>query len=442
MNNLKEKIKDGEQSNRNSGYYKWAAYILGSIAEMFSFFHRVNTSVLAPYLEDTFKISSASLGLMSSTFFYSYSAFQPVAGILTDRLKPRKMLTISILIMTLGTFTYAYSPNFFFAYMGRLIIGIGSAATFIPASWIITEYFSYNKRGFLFAIIMFIANIGSILATSPLAKLTTYFGWRNALANIAFATLILAVLIWFGLRDDHSNEIKGVKLDNKDRKNIITEEEKSSWLDIFKELVSMPIIKYCIIVSMMSYGALMSFQGLWAIPFFMDIYKMERIAASNLISIIPIGFLIGILILGRFYDTKYGKLSFLLSGVSGLVIYLSFFLFMEKFTSYNFFKILFFIWGFCQASGPYILKIYSMVLPKRYYGTAMGIINIFPFLGCALYQSITGLLFDLFGGADVLHRSAGSYKLYFLFLTLSMIIVILSVTKIIKTLNKNYQGKL
>jgi len=68
--------------------------------------------------------------------------------------------------------------------------------------------------------------------------------------------------------------------------------------------------------------------------------------------------------------------------------------------------------------------------------------NLFPIIGCALYQSFTGLLFDLSrGGTDVLNRSVGSYKLYFLFLTLSLIIVILAYFKIIKILNKDYKVK-
>jgi len=84
-----------------------------------------------------------------------------------------------------------------------------------------------------------------------------------------------------------------------------------------------------------------------------------------------------------------------------------------------------------------------VVLPKRHYGTAMGIVNIFPFILSALYQSITGLLFDLFGGgANVLHRSLVSYKLYFLFLTLSVVITTLASLKMIKILNKDYKGKI
>ena len=72
----------------------------------------------------------------------------------------------------------------------------------------------------------------------------------------------------------------------------------------------------------------------------------------------------------------------------------------------------------------------------------MGIINVFPLLGCTLYQSVTGLLFDLFGeGTNVLHRSVGSYRIYFLFLTSSIITAILFTFKVVKTLNKDYKGK-
>jgi len=444
MTSLKEKIKNYNNINESKDIYKWVAYILGSIAQLFNFFHRVNTTVLAPYLLETFKISSTNLGLISSVYFYSNAALQPVVGILTDRWKPRKMLTISVTIMTLGTLIYAYSPIFTIAFIGRLLIGIGSAGIFIPVSWMVTKYFTYDKRGFLFAIIMFTGSIGTILAASPFAKLITYFGWRNALTNIAFASFALVVLIWLVVRDDNSNKINEANLDNKDKKSVIkTDEEKISWFTTFKEIVSIPIIKYSIIVSMTTYGAMMSFQGLWAVPFFMDIYKMDKSAASGLVTIIPLGSLVGLLVLGRFYDTKYGKILYLLGVASSLVLYLSFFLCIDKFIGYNFFKTLFFIWGFWQGALNYIFKVYSVVLPKRHYGAALGIINVFPLFGCALYQSISGLLFDLFGGgANVLHRSVGSYKLYFLFLILSIITAILITLKMIKILNKDYKGKI
>jgi len=391
---------------------------------------------------ETFKISSTNLGLMSSIYFYSYAALQPVVGVLTDRWKPRKMLTLSVIMMTLGTLIYTYSPSFIFTYIGRLLIGIGSAGIFVPVSWIITKYFSYDKRGFLFAILIFIGNIGSLLAASPFAKLITYFGWRNALANVAFTSFALAILIWLVVRDDNSNKINEANLNNKDKKSVIkTEEEKSSWFVVCREVASIPIIKYCF-VSSLTYATMMSFQGLWAVPFFMDIYKMEKSAASDLVTMIPLGFLIGVLLLSKLNDTKYGRYNFFFVNATSLIVYLIFTISTINLPN-TFVIILLFLIGFSNSADPYLLKIYSLIFPKRYYGTALGIVNMFPFILSAVYQSFTGLLFDLSeGGVDALQRNVGSYKLYFLILTISLVVATLARVEMIKILNKDYKGKI
>lgn len=442
MKNYKEKIINSNNINISSNFFKWIAYILGSMAFTIAFFHRVNATVLAPYLVETFKVSSTSLGLMSSIYFYSYALVQPAVGVLTDRLKPRKILSIFIFISALGTLIFAYSSNFAFTCIGRLLIGIGSAGVYIPVSWIITQYFAPNKRGFLFAIFMSSGNIGSLLGAMPFARVINLLGWRSTLINIACISFAMAILMWLVIRDNNSDHIKEKSIDSKGiEKKIEIGEAKVSYLFVVKEIFKIPIVKYCIILQMTSYGAMMSFQGLWAIPFFMDVYNIEKSLASDIVTMIALGVLFGILILGRFYDTKYGKLFIIIGPTSSLIMYLLLFFFADHFSGVTLFKILFFIWGFCQGAGPYLLKIYSIILPKRHYGVATGIINIFPLFGCALYLSVTGLLFDIFGGGvNVLHRSIGSYKLYFLFLTLSLLLAMLTTIKIIHILNKKYKG--
>jgi len=441
MTNLKENIKDNN-INTSKDFYKWIAYIFTTVAYVFVNFHRVNTTVLAPYFIETFKISSSSLGLMSSIYFYSYAALQPVIGVLTDRWKPRKILTVCVFMMTFGALLYAYSPTFKIIFFGRLLVGIGSAGVMVPVSWIITKYFSIEKRGFLFAIFMFSGNIGSILAAAPFAKLITLFGWRNALIYISYSSFALAILIWLVVRDENSNKLEKVQSENKKIQNIIkTDKEKVSWFTIFKEVFKIPIIKYCFLNGLL-YASMMSFAGLWAVPFFMDVYNMGKSAASGLVTMIPIGLVVGSLLLSRLYDLKYGEYIFFLVNVISFIVYLIFTLFTDN-LPIPFVTIFLFLIGFSNSAIPYLLKIYTIVLPERHYGTAMGIVNIFPFILSAAYQSFTGLLFDLFGGgANALHRSIGSYKLYFLFLTLSLIVTTLTSIKIIKTLNKDYPGKM
>jgi len=444
MSNSKEKIKNHNNISKSKDLYKWFAYVLGSIGQLFNFFNRVNISVLVPYFIEKFKVSSSSIGLMSSVYFYSCAALQPVIGVLTDRFKPRRILTVSFVLITLGTLIYAYSPSFAFIFIGRLLIGVGSAGIFVPASWIITKYFSPDKRGFLFAIFLIFGGVGSMLASYPFAKLLSSFGFKNALIYISFASFALAVLIWLVIREDQPNKIKGLNLNNKNDKSVIkTEEEKINLLAIFRKIVSIPVIKYGVIVHTILYSTLILFQGLWAVPFFIDVYKMERTAASGLVTMIFLGYLAGGLVLGRLLDTKYAKILYLFASISRLVGYLFFFLYMGKFADYNFFKILLFIWGFCGAPMTYIFKVYSVVLPKKNYGAAIGILEVFPLIGCALYQSFSGILFDLFGeGANILRRSAGSYKIFFLFLMLSLAFAIFFTLKMIRALNKDYQGQL
>lgn len=440
MINSKEKVKDHINVTKSEDLYKWSIYFFGSIAFMFSFFHRTNTAVLVPHLIETFKTSGTMLGLLSGIYFYSYGPLQPVIGVLTDRWKPRKMLTLFISIMSLGTLIYAYSPTFAITCIGRFLIGVGSAGIYIPIFWTITKYFAYNKRGFIFSILVFSGNIGFILATSPFAKLISLFGWRLALANVAFVSFTVALLVWLIVKENNSNKIGEACLDNESVENVTKVSEKVSWIIVCREVFNIPIIKYCLISIAFSFGAKMSFQGLWAIPFLMDIYKLERFTASNLIIMIPVGFMAGILLFSRFNDTKYGKYIYFTVNAGSAIIYLIFTILIPK-IPYHFLPISLFLMGLSHGAIPYIFKVFSLVLPKQHYGTALGIINLFPFIGCALYQSFTGLLFDLFGGStNVLYRTIGSYKLYFLCLTLSLVISTLANFVMIKILNKSYKG--
>lgn len=418
--------------------FKWIAFVFGLTAYAFVNFHRVSLTVLAPSLLETFKISSTNLGFMSSIFFYCYSPLQPICGILTDRWKPRKMLMISIFIMSLGMLLFSYSPDFKYIYIARFLIGLGSAGVYVPVSWMISKYFTYEKRGLLFSLFMLFGNIGSILAASPFAKLVALLGWRSALVNISFFSFLLLVLIWIFVRDNNSHNADKKHLSDK---NIIREhKEKNSWFFILKKVLTIPVIKYCFISSL-SYGAMISLQGLWAVPFFVEMYKMDSSSASSFLIMIPIGIVSGTLLLSKLNDSKFGKYVYFWVRISSTIVYLIFTIFTLKIPTILIF-ILFFILGFQYGSVPFLLKMFTLILPKKYYGTALGIVNVFPFLIAALYLSFTGLLFDWFGGSDVvLNRSLESYKIYFLFLTISLTISSIASLKIIKILNKSHEKK-
>lgn len=233
-----KRVKNFDDDIKKIEYpFRWSAYILGSIAYMFAIFHRVNVAVLAPYILETFKASAGALGFTSGIYFYVYSFSQPAIGILVDKLKPRKVLTLAVLIMSLGTFIFAYSPSLPFIYLGRFLIGAGCAGIFIPVSWIVNRYFAFEKRGFLFFIFQFVGNSGSVLAAAPFAKLINLFGWKNVLISIAFISTAIGFLIRVILRNNNSKK-KEFTLDKENTEDTIkSSEEKANWIFILKKSI-------------------------------------------------------------------------------------------------------------------------------------------------------------------------------------------------------------
>ena len=420
MEGIDEMKKEIKYEFRRKKSMKWFGYILGSIAFIFAWFHRLNMTVLSPDIIHTFVLSNTLLGLISSMYFYAYSFSQPIVGILVDKWKPRKVLILFISLMSLGTLIFAYSPSIPFLFCGRFLIGVGSAGIFIPVSWIITKYFNSSRRGTLFSIFVFTGNIGAILATSPFEKFIRIYKWRNTLGIIASITFTLTLLIYLFVKGDNGISEEKNSFNNK--------KMRDDWFVVLRNTISIPIIR-CSLLTFLCYAAMISLQGLWAIPFLMDVYGFEKNVASNFVTLIPIGFMIGTLIFAKINDTKYNKYVFFMSMFLSTLIYLTFAIFTNKLSN-NIITVTFFLIGLFQGSVPFIFKLYSLFLPKKTYATSLGILNVFPMMLCALSQNFTGFLFDILKGNSLM-----SYRVYFFLLFFALTIVAWASIRIIKIID-------
>ena len=369
---------------------------------------------------------------------------QPLIGVLTDWLNPKKVFIVFLIIEGMGTFLHACSSLFSTVLLGRILIGIGCAGIFIPLSWIIRMYFPEDKRGFLFSVQTFFGNIGSILSTSPLAFLIHIFRWRIALGFFGVISFFIAFLFWLFLKDKKKDE-GSIDLEDEilvtDESILEIPREKGGkdWIHTLKEVFKIPITKY-ILLSFLAYGAMIVLQGLWAIPFLLDTYKMNKLAASKIVAMIPIGFMIGVLGFSKISDSKFGKYIFFYVNVGSTFVYIFFTLYTAQLYIYGLY-ILFLLVGIFRGTVPILLKIYSIIFPKKTYGADLGIVNLFQFLVGALYLSITGCMFDYFNHSDNISNLLG-YKYFFLFLTISLIIASVSSYIIIKLLNRDFKGKI
>jgi hypothetical protein len=209
-------------------------------------------------------------------------------------------------------------------------------------------------------------------------------------------TVLVAVALWFIVKDS-PEELAG-----RDTQQIMPSEHGRvgiSWFRVVRETLSIRAVQCTLVSLSLSYGALMAFQGLWGVRFLMDLYGLDRTAASNLIMVLPMGIIISSLLLSKAFDTRAGRAVYIGGYLTGTIVYSILSLSPGGLSTFTLPTCLFLV-GFTQVVFPYALRVYSQVLPQKHFGSAMGFVNALPFLGGVVFQPLTGYVFDLFGGVQ------------------------------------------
>ncbi|HPK53635.1 MAG TPA: MFS transporter [Smithellaceae bacterium] len=371
-----------------SNSHRWVVFFIISLVYFFVYFHRVSTSVIAPDILTAFNTTATALGFMSSMYFYLYAFEQPLVGHFTDRLGARRVIAYSTLVAAAGCFLFALAPNIWWASVGRALIGIGVGGVYVPAIKAFSQWFKSNQFATILGLLVACGNCGAIIATTPLAWAAANLGWRISFNAIGFISLLLALAVLFLIKDfRETNE------------SVPQIRDPQPAADPVKAPFYQPFFssQFWIIGMTFSgvFGIVMTFQGLWATPFLMAVFGIDRIAASKLNMLIPIGFVIGSPLFGwlsdKVFRSKIRMMNFLLVmltctwvgivfGMNLGVLPLSLILFFMGMGIGGFISI---VWAYVKD-----------ITPPQTLGSFSGLLNLLPFLGVAVFQVLTGLLLD------------------------------------------------
>ncbi len=374
---------------------RWFILFLLSAVYFFVYFHRVSTAVLSPYLMEEFAATAASLGGMSSAYFYPYALSQPVVGILTDRFGARKVITLSTFIGFGGALIFGFAPDLLWASLARGLIGLGAAGVFVPALKVLLPWFGPQAFAQMNTVLLAVGNMGAIVASTPFAWFIQQVGWRTSFLLIAAISLFLALLSWVYIRNVPPD--------------FVPEEKQKEGFPLKQGFVDLMKSRFFWIMTALFFtcgGPLSTFQGLWGYPFLMDVFGYEKLQASNVIMFIAWGVILGGPVLGYLTDkTLAGVKRPLLSLMIAVQVFnWSCLVFLGPSLGWIFLHGIFFLMGM-TLSGTLSL-IWSIVReesPPERLGMTMGFLNPAPFLGVAAFQPLTGYLMDRVG------RSGGTF---------------------------------
>jgi MFS family permease len=178
---------------------RWWVYTLLFLLVSINYMDRSALSVAATPISQEFGLTPGQMGVLLSTFLWTYLLCLIPAGILTDRLGTRWTNAISIAVWSAATVLAGLVRGFGALVGARLLMGAGESTSYPAAGKVVQEWAPADERGRVVATYNSGAYAGPALGSLLTAALVTAYGWRVAfvvLGAIGFGWLV-AWLIWF-----------------------------------------------------------------------------------------------------------------------------------------------------------------------------------------------------------------------------------------------------
>jgi MFS family permease len=367
----------------------WMVWGLGAILYLIGFYQRVAPAVMTSELMVSFDIAAAGLGNLSAVYFYSYVAMQVPTGILADRWGPRRLLSIGALVAGAGSLVFAMAPSIIWASIGRLLIGGSVAVAFVSMLKLAGHWFAPRHFALASGMALFCGIIGAVFAGVPLRLLVSAIGWRPVMLVSGIVTLVVAGIIWILVRDDpgekgytsHAYAVSGVTSHPKFIAGIKeVAKHRNAWLLCF---IPGGIV-----------GSVLTFSGLWGVPFLTTHYGLSQASAAALCSTLLVAFAVGGPVFGALSDRIGRRKPLYVSGCFIVLLVWAVIIFVPG-LPLNILTVLFLFVGF--ASGCMIIG-FAFVkesVPPFLAGTASGICNMGVMFGPMILQPAVGIILDL-----------------------------------------------
>ena len=349
------------------------------------------TAVMADQLMADFNIGAASLGNFSSFYYYSYVAVQIPTGILADYWGPRKLLATGALLSSFGAFIFASASSIHAADVGRLMIGASMGVAWVSILKLATRWFKPNQFAVVTGLALCLGILGAVSAGVPLRLLMNLLGWRSVIFGAGTITLLLSLAIWAFVRDDpvqkgylsYATDI--AQSNHRPKASIIGDlsrifRYKNTWI-----LTIVP-------ASLM--GPVLTFAGLWGIPYLTTHYGLTPVKSATLISPLLIACALGAPVLGALSEkTGRRKPIYFYALCISLMGWIPI-LFLQDIPLWLL-AVLFSVVGFAAGAIVIGMAFIKESVPLALAGTVSGISNMGMEMGPMILQPAIGLVLDL-----------------------------------------------
>ena len=384
---------------RRSGY-RWVVFALLAAGYFLVYFHRLCPSVVALDLMRDLKAGAALMGWLGSAYFYPYALMQLPAGLLSDSWGPRRTITVFFVLAGSASVFFGLAASVGWAIFDRMLVGLGISMLFVPTMKVLTRWFRADEFARMTGILMAVGGAGALFATTPLALLSAALGWRGSFIAIGAATLALAAAIWFLVRN--TPQELGLPAMEEPAQEPDADAPKAPAIGLWRGVgMVLGAARFwpLAIWFFFTLGIFFSFGGLWGGPYLMQVHGLTKPQAGNVLSMLAWALIIGSPFISWLSDRVfYSRKKILVVCSMSMVGLTAVLAFWPQVLSVP----MMYVWCFLMSlTGSAVVVIAftsgKELFPVEIAGTAVGLVNLFPFLGGAVMQPVVGMVLEAQG---------------------------------------------
>lgn len=383
------------KSNSNS-FLPYFIWFLGAIFFFFDYIIRVSPSILTPAFIDFFHTNAFTIGGFSAFFYYAYIGMQIPVGILVDRFGPKWLLIMAAVLCAFSTYLFAEMNNLVIGFFSRFLMGFSASFAFVGTLKLISIWFESKRFAFLAGFTQALGMVGAMVGQGPMAHVYESIGWRSSMQGLAAIFLIIAILMFFFIKDNQHSTVH-------------TQSDQQIHIkDSMKLVLTNPQNWYnCLFIGLL-YAPSACFGEQWGASFLSLNQGISIGDAGQQTGLMFIGLAIGCPILGWISDRLQRRLLIMRISVVMCLILLSIVIYGKLIPglsglSPSAYTAILFVYGFFNSGIVCSYALASEINPHKLTGMALGITNMASVIIGAIMIPVVGFILDLFS-----HTSPGN----------------------------------
>ena len=176
------------------GGMAWWIWVLVVTFVVYLFSFQTGYSIVNPSVQKDVGLSISQVSTIAAVYTWAFAICQFFGGALLDRLGSRKVLPISIALVTIGIFIFANAKSFEILLLSQVIVAIGSCTGFVGAGYIGGQWFGMAKFSFMFGLVQVVAALTSAFSVNLIGVGLDVMTWRELFNSTAVFGIVLFIL--------------------------------------------------------------------------------------------------------------------------------------------------------------------------------------------------------------------------------------------------------